>query len=81
MDSNPSSGHTPRNFAEGPEIPLGLGMALAQDLDAMNTFASFPPQRKRQVIQETHRIRSSAEMRAYVAGLARPGVAPSSFQG
>ena len=24
------------NFSEGPEIPMGLGMALAQNLNAMN---------------------------------------------
>ena len=58
-----------QNFAEGPEIPMGLGMALAQNLDAMNRFASLSEEKRRAVIAHTHEIRSKEEMRAYVDSL------------
>lgn len=59
-----------KNFAQGPEMPLGLGLALAQNVEAMNRFAAMPRERQREIIAHTHEIRSSAEMRAYVALLA-----------
>lgn len=58
-----------RNFAEGPEIPMGLGLALAQNVDAMNRFAALPDSQKREVIEHTHVIHSKKEMQAYVASL------------
>lgn len=58
-----------RNFAEGPEIPMGLGMALAQNVDAMNRFAALPESEKQSIIAHTHSIQSKKEMQAYVASL------------
>ena len=57
------------NFSEGPEIPMGLGMALAQNLNAMNRFASLPEEKRREIIAHTHEIQSKKEMRAYVDSL------------
>ncbi|MGN6712687.1 hypothetical protein SAMN02745136_03872 [Anaerocolumna jejuensis DSM 15929] len=59
-----------RNFADGPEIPLGLGIALAQNLNAMNYFASLDDTSKQQVIDGTHSVRSKSEMKQYVSNLA-----------
>ncbi len=59
-----------RNYADGPEIPLGLGIALAQNLNAMNYFASLDDTGKQQVIDGTHSVRSKSEMKQYVSNLA-----------
>ena len=58
-----------RNYAEGTQIPMGLGMALAQNLDAMNRFAALKEAEKQEIIQHTHQIQSKREMRAYVDSL------------
>ena len=55
------------------EIPLGLGMALAQHVDAMQYFASLPKNEQQQIINHTHTIGSKQEMRAFVQSLAERG--------
>ena len=61
--------HNQKNLVNGSEIPLGLGMALAENLPAMNHFASLSPTAQQQVIEHTHAVRSKQEMRAYVDSL------------
>lgn len=51
------------------EIPMGLSMALAQNLNAMNRFSSLPREEQQRIIDHTHAIRSKAEMQAYVQSL------------
>lgn len=51
---------------EANELPLGMGMALAQDVAAMERFAALPEAEKQAVINGAHAVRSSAEMRAYL---------------
>lgn len=58
-----------KNLANGPEIPMGLGMALAQNLHAMNSFSQLPAEEQQQIIAHTHEIRSRKEMQAYVEQL------------
>lgn len=48
------------------ELPLGLGMALAQNPSAMQCFAAMSETQKKQVIEHTHEIRSKQEMQDYV---------------
>ena len=48
------------------EMPIGLGMALAQRPDAMEKFASFSEAKKQEIINGTHSISSKQEMRQYV---------------
>jgi len=50
-------------------LPMGLGMALAQNPEAMNRFAALSEEEKRQVVRHTHEIGSKKEMRAYVDSL------------
>lgn len=64
-----------KNYADGPEIPMGLGMALAQDITAMNYFAALSPQEQQAIIDHTHSIQSKKEMRSYVASLPHGGSA------
>ena len=60
----------PQNLANGPDIPMGLGMALAQNKAAMEAFSAMTPAQQQTVIDHTHSIGSKKEMQAYVAGLA-----------
>ena len=61
------------NFLNGTDMPLGLGMALAQNLEAMNYFASLPKEEQKSVIEHTHSISSKREMREYVSSLGGQG--------
>lgn len=51
------------------ELPLGFGMALAQNEAAMKQFESLTDAEKQAVIQQTHNVHSKREMRQLVAGL------------
>lgn len=51
------------------DIPLGFGMALAQDIDAMSYFTNLPVSQQRAVIDGTHNVHSKREMSEYVANL------------
>ena len=57
------------NFADGPDVPLGFSMALAQNPDAMDVFSGLTEEQRRQVLSKSRRIRSRAEMRSYVDSL------------
>ncbi|HHV51017.1 MAG TPA: hypothetical protein PLG48_00005 [Candidatus Avimonas sp.] len=54
----------------GNDLPLGFGMALAQNPGAMSYFASLSDEEKRKIIEGTRSIKSKQEMRAYVDNLA-----------
>ena len=51
------------------DLPLGFGMDLAQDMDAMKYFSSLSPDEQRAVIDQTHNIASHDEMKTFVQGL------------
>lgn len=53
------------------ELPMGLGMALANNPAAMNHFVSMSDEEQRQFIEGTHQIRSKTEMQYYVNSLTR----------
>ena len=59
-----------RNFANGDGIPLGFGLALAQNDKAMDYFSSLSDSERQSIIDGTHNIRSKKEMQAYVQSLA-----------
>ena len=56
------------------EIPLGLGMALAKNTDAMAYFASLTPQHQREVIERTHGLNSKKEMEQFVRSMGNNGM-------
>ena len=58
-----------KNYAEGPEMPLALGLALAQNTAAMNRFAALSHEEQQKMIQQTNGITSKKEMRAFVQSL------------
>ena len=51
------------------ELPLGFGMALAQNESAMKKFEMLSDKEKRAVINKTHEINSKSEMHSLVDSL------------
>lgn len=47
-------------------LPLGFGMALAQNEAAMKRFESMTEAEKQALIQRTHQVRSKREMQQLV---------------
>lgn len=52
------------------EMPLGFGMALAQNPEAMEKFSSLSDGTKKELIEGTHFVRSREEMHRYVKEIA-----------
>lgn len=52
----------------GPEIPLGLGIALEQ-YNSMDSFLSLSQEAQQQIINNAHRAQSKNEMLEYVQSL------------
>jgi len=50
-------------------LPLGFGMALAQNEAAMSRFATMSESEKEAVIQRTHQVQSRREMQRLVDSL------------
>ncbi len=55
------------------DIPMGLNMALAQNLAAMEYFANLSRERQQSIIDQTHNIHSKEEMRAFVDEMTKQG--------
>ena len=51
------------------EVPVGFGMALAQNEDAMNAFAMMTKEQKQAVWEQARQARTKAEMRQIVNGI------------
>lgn len=51
------------------ELPLGLGMAFAKNVEAMNRFSTMTKQQQQQIIEHTKVINSKQEMQQYVDSL------------
>ena len=55
---------------EKTELPLGLGMALAQNEAAMQAFTAMSEPQRQAVLQRAHAVGSKGEMKQLVSGLA-----------
>ena len=51
------------------ELPLGFGMALAQNPRAMEYFSKQTKEKQAEILAHTHTIQSRNEMHAYVQSL------------
>lgn len=51
------------------EMPVGLGMALAMNPEAMDKFSSLTEKQKLEVVNGTHTIQSRKEMQQYVRNI------------
>lgn len=49
-------------------MPIGFGMALAMNPEAMQKFSSLP-EKKQEIINGTHSVSSKKEMQQYVENL------------
>ena len=58
-----------RRFENMMELPLGFGMALAQNPRAMAYFSRQTEEKQEEILAHTHSIRSRNEMHAYVQSL------------
>lgn len=52
------------------KVPIGFGMALAQNEAAMNRYAQLDEAQKQDILSRAHNVRSEQEMRSLVASLA-----------
>ncbi|NMB30571.1 MAG: hypothetical protein GX988_03925 [Clostridiales bacterium] len=57
------------NFSNLDDMPLGFGMALAQDVEAMKQFSKLPVNKQKEIISKTRNVNSRQEMQAYVQQL------------
>lgn len=53
------------------EMPLGLGMAMAQYPAAMECYAALPVEKRKELIKKARAARSRKEMRACVDEILR----------
>ncbi len=51
------------------ELPLGFGMALAQNEQAMKNFENLSADEKQAIIDKTHEVKSKKEMKSLVNSL------------
>ena len=51
------------------KVPIGFGMALAQNEAAMIRYAALPEQQKQEILTKAHNVRSEKEMYSLVASL------------
>lgn len=58
---------------KGKELPLGFGMALAQNEAAMQQFESLSDSEKQAVLQQARGVNSEREMQQLVAGIVSGG--------
>lgn len=59
------------NVFDGIEMPMGLGMALAQNMPALDIFSNMNALQKQAVIDHTHQINSKNEMHEFVREIAQ----------
>lgn len=66
MNNNSQPPHTGLPF---PELPLGLGMAFAQNRGAMQVFSALSVGEQEEFIRRAHTVRSKDEMQALISAL------------
>lgn len=56
------------------KVPVGFGMALAQNADALNAYAGMNKEQKRAVLEKAQDARSKGEMRRIVDSIGNGGM-------
>lgn len=56
------------------KVPIGFGMALAQNTAAMNHYAHLTEAQKQNILSKAHNVRSEKEMYNLVASLANGAI-------
>lgn len=52
------------------EVPIGFGMALAQNEKAVNAYAMMTKEQKNAILEKAHKARSEKEMHQIVSNIA-----------
>ncbi len=58
-----------QNLNDRPDMPLGLGYALAANSSALKAFAELSSERQRQIIENSRSVTSKTEMRKFVENI------------
>lgn len=53
------------------KVPIGFGMALAQNVDAMNIYAAMGEDEKKAILNRAHNAKSEKEMQNIINSLMR----------
>lgn len=61
--------HAIPSVVDGNDIPLGMGVAFAQDLSALGVFAELPQEKKLALIERAREIKKPEEMSALVSSI------------
>lgn len=56
------------------EVPIGFGMALAQNEKAVNAYAMMTKEQKQTILNKAHNARSEKEMHRIVAAIANEAI-------
>ena len=56
------------------QVPLGFGMALARNFNAMNAYSAMTDDQKRAILNRARNARSQQEMSRIVDSLAQGGI-------
>lgn len=51
------------------DLPMGFGMALAQNTEAMRSFCHMPLEKQQEILAKAHSVHSKAEMKALVKSI------------
>ncbi len=52
------------------KVPIGFGMALAMNQQAMNVYSAMTEEQKQEIVNKAHNVRSEQEMHTLVNNLA-----------
>lgn len=66
IDKNNSQNEENNIFSQ---VPMGLGMGLCKDMNAMNRFATLDEASKQRVIDKAKNVRSKSQMQSLVNSL------------
>ena len=61
------------NEIYSPDMPMGLGFALANNQAAKDYFHALPEAAQKRVIDHTHMVQSKDEMQAFADSLIKTG--------
>ncbi len=62
-----------QNYPGNLEVPVGLGVALARNMEAMNHFAHLSKEEQQEVIERTRLLHSNEEIQELVQTLGSGG--------
>ncbi|MBO5460821.1 MAG: hypothetical protein J5983_03370 [Ruminococcus sp.] len=62
------------NIGEGGDMPIGFGLSLAANSEAMEVFANMSDSEKERTVEMSRQMHSRAEMEKYVNSLSEKNI-------